>query len=385
MTEKTVAGVKTTYRYNLDGRLSEIRDHNDLIVAQYQYDPFGRRISKHLPQTSERIYFFYSDEGLIAEYYDAGELIQSYGYRPDSLFTTDPIFTHRPDFITQAKGGYVYYIHDYLATPQKLITETGRKVWEAQANVFGKTLITNNEFRNPLRFPGQYKDEESELRYNWKRYYSFSLGRYITNDPIGLSGGLNTYNYANSLPTINYDVNGEAIILAPIVWNAIRQGIITCARSRVCGGIIMTAAVTSTNTGQQALNECFDYDYPDVPGWLDGLGNDHSTPMPPGWGPDDDDDLLPPSNHNHHIYPQQHRNWFSQRGIDIDRYTIRVDRTTHLRGIHGRGQSGMPGRWNSRWDDFIRRYPNASARETQDFANRLLREYGLNNLPIRPY
>jgi RHS repeat-associated protein len=200
MTEKTVEGVKTTYRYNLDGRLSEIRDNNDLIVAQYQYDPFGRRTSKHLYQTGEIIYFFYSDEGLIAEYEESGQLIQSYGYKPNSLFTTNPVFSRRPDFTAQAKGGYVYYINDHLATPQKLITETGYKVWEASADAFGKTVVTNNEFRNPLRFSGQYTDDESNLRYNYFRYYDSTLGRYITSDPIGLNGGLNTYGYVGGNP-----------------------------------------------------------------------------------------------------------------------------------------------------------------------------------------
>jgi RHS repeat-associated protein len=208
MTEKTVAGVRTTYRYNLDGRLSEIRDNNNQVVAQYQYDPFGRRTSKHLAQTGETIYFHYSKEGLVAEYDSSGNLIQSYGYKPDSLFTTNPVYTHRPDFTAQAKGGYVYYINDHLATPQKLITETGYKVWEAHSDAYGKTIITNNEFRNPLRFPGQYTDDESNLRYNYFRYYDPQLGRYITSDPIGLDGGLNTYGYVFGNPVKHVDPRG---------------------------------------------------------------------------------------------------------------------------------------------------------------------------------
>ncbi|MEW5755645.1 MAG: RHS repeat-associated core domain-containing protein, partial [Pseudomonadota bacterium] len=36
--------------------------------------------------------------------------------------------------------------------------------------------------------------------YNYHRYYDPNTGRYITSDPIGLAGGLNPYQYANSNP-----------------------------------------------------------------------------------------------------------------------------------------------------------------------------------------
>ncbi len=38
-------------------------------------------------------------------------------------------------------------------------------------------------------FQGQYLDTETELVYNYKRYYSQETGAYISQDPIGLAGG----------------------------------------------------------------------------------------------------------------------------------------------------------------------------------------------------
>ncbi|MBI0432131.1 RHS repeat-associated core domain-containing protein, partial [Pectobacterium parmentieri] len=47
-----------------------------------------------------------------------------------------------------------------------------------------------------LRYAGQYADEETGLHYNLFRYYDPTVGRFTTQDPIGLAGGLNLYAYA---------------------------------------------------------------------------------------------------------------------------------------------------------------------------------------------
>ena len=59
-------------------------------------------------------------------------------------------------------------------------------------------------------FAGQYYDEETGLHYNFHRYYSPELGRYLTSDPIGVKGGLNSYLYANANPVMLLDKLGLA-------------------------------------------------------------------------------------------------------------------------------------------------------------------------------
>lgn len=72
-----------------------------------------------------------------------------------------------------------------------------------------------------LRFAGQYFDTETSYHYNYHRYYDPSIGRYLTSDPIGLAGGLNSYGYANGRPYQNMDPYG---LYAIGVWDK-KQGI----------------------------------------------------------------------------------------------------------------------------------------------------------------
>ena len=101
--------------------------------------------------------------------------------------------------------------NDHLGTPQKLTDQSQVVVWEADVNPFGETTITTNTITNNLRFPGQYYDDETNLHHNGYRTYDPSIGRYIQSDPIGLSGGINTYSYVGSNPLNLTDPNGLAV------------------------------------------------------------------------------------------------------------------------------------------------------------------------------
>ena len=105
--------------------------------------------------------------------------------------------------------GTVYHVHnDHLGTPQALTDETGATVWKASYSPFGKATVTTEQIKFNLRFPGQYYDAETGLHYNWHRYYDPNTGMYITSDPIGLAGGINTYAYALNNPAIYTDPTG---------------------------------------------------------------------------------------------------------------------------------------------------------------------------------
>lgn len=107
------------------------------------------------------------------------------------------------------QSGQTYHVHvDHLGTPKALTDASGQVAWKADYSPFGKANITSQGPTFNLRFPGQYFDAETGLHYNWRRYYDPNTGRYITSDPIGLAGGINTYTYALSNPVIYTDPTG---------------------------------------------------------------------------------------------------------------------------------------------------------------------------------
>ncbi|WP_299902885.1 RHS repeat-associated core domain-containing protein [uncultured Aquimarina sp.] len=67
----------------------------------------------------------------------------------------------------------------------------------------------------PFRYQGQYEDIETGLYYNRFRYYAPDEGVYISQDPIGLTGGDRLYSYTTNN---NYfvDVFGLAVTIGQV-------------------------------------------------------------------------------------------------------------------------------------------------------------------------
>ncbi|MBC3862030.1 RHS domain-containing protein [Undibacterium jejuense] len=105
-----------------------------------------------------------------------------------------------------------YYHNDHLQTPMQATDKAGNIVWSASYTPFGRATVTTPAvttdkatITSKLRFPGQYEDQETGLHYNYNRYYDPQTGRYVTSDPIGLNGGINTYAYVGGNPVSGTD------------------------------------------------------------------------------------------------------------------------------------------------------------------------------------
>ena len=103
---------------------------------------------------------------------------------------------------SEAQPDLVYYQLDHLGTPIAAHNAKGEAVWTAEYEAWGRirkeTVSDGLKVNIPFRFQGQYYDEESGLHYNRFRYYDPEIGRFVSQDPIGLMGGINVYIYASN-------------------------------------------------------------------------------------------------------------------------------------------------------------------------------------------
>jgi RHS repeat-associated protein len=190
--------------WDFGNRLQEYENVAVGKTATYRYDPFGRRILKEVDDGSTTTTTFYLWDGdqLLAEYDGSGVRQTRYAYAGGFA----PVQMAKKN----GTGEDVYDVHsDHLDTPRMLTDSTGVAVWRASYQAYGSAKLdpanTVSDFN--VRFPGQYYDAESETagvgsgwHYNRHRYYAPDVGGYVSGDPIGQWGGVNTYVYAANNP-----------------------------------------------------------------------------------------------------------------------------------------------------------------------------------------
>jgi RHS repeat-associated protein len=108
-----------------------------------------------------------------------------------------------------------------------------------------------------LRFPGPYFDVETGKHYNYFRDYDAGIGRYIESDPVGLSGGVNTYSYVSSSPLVLLDELGLSEADIQKMWDQAQRSFPDLKpRGRVSCADLPTKIYGRTNgfTGNMRIN-----------------------------------------------------------------------------------------------------------------------------------
>lgn len=250
LVERVQNGRRSEYEWDAYNRMT--RATTSYGVTTFAYDPMGRRIAKHgqaaaaedttRRETTRITYGWDGDtlawESSVHQGYATSERTVHYVYEHDSFvplvqatrrtalelvpttdvkaliagnygeydLALDPLWNG--EFEQEAepfgKDEIAFYQCDHLGTPQELTDWEGTVAWSAQYKAWGeaKEAISGTArkagVRSPIRFQGQYSDEETGLHYNRYRYYDPDGARYLTQDPIGLAGGFNLYRYVGN-------------------------------------------------------------------------------------------------------------------------------------------------------------------------------------------
>jgi RHS repeat-associated protein len=262
--ERTQDGIRSEYEWDAFNRMTCATTSHG--VTTFAYDPLGRRIAKH-SRSTQTMYGWDGDtlalESSVHRGHAAGERTVHYVYERDSFvplvqatqsralrlapttdvkalmagndgkydIALDPLWNG--EFEQEAepfgKDEIAFYQCDHLGTPQELTDCDGNVAWSAQYKAWGQAkeaisgAANKAGIRNPIRFQGQYFDDETGLHYNRHRYYDPFSGRFVSKDPIGLLGGFNTHTYAPN-PVQWIDPLG----LAPKKKNSAKNGCASC-------------------------------------------------------------------------------------------------------------------------------------------------------------
>ncbi|CAI1505500.1 Cell wall-associated polypeptide CWBP200 [Serratia marcescens] len=189
-----------------DNRLVQVhgRGPQGEFEAQYHYDALGRRSRKavrYKGKTEQTTRFLWQGYRLLQEQRDDGSR-RSWSYDPASPWSPLAALEQAGD----SRSADIYWYHtDLNSAPLEVTDAAGNLCWSGQYDTFGKlqgqtvagaAQRQGAQYQQPLRYAGQYQDDESGLHYNLFRYYEPEVGRFTTQDPIGLRGGLNLYQYA---------------------------------------------------------------------------------------------------------------------------------------------------------------------------------------------
>lgn len=185
-----------TLAWNALGQLESVT--SAVATVTFGYDGFGRRVRKVVNGTTTR--YLHDGDNLFMELDGNGAPVVEYAYwgldNPHSML----------------KSGQTYYfVQDPVGGSVKGLVRHSDNSVQAQYGytMFGQqeTTIVDN-VGNVLRFAGREYDSETGFYFNRARYLDPQTGRFVSEDPIGVVGGINLYSYAGNDPVQKRDPTG---------------------------------------------------------------------------------------------------------------------------------------------------------------------------------
>ena len=186
----------TEYEWDHDNRLTKLTYKNNSSTItkeiEYGYDLFGRRISKTIDWdgagsgSAEEVHYIYDGDDILLAFDGDGDLTNRYLHGP----AVDQILADEQVTSLTSAGDVLWPLADNLGSVRDIVDSTGAVENHLTYDSFGNvTSETDDTVDHTYAYTGRDRDEESDLQYNRARYYDASVGRWISEDPIGFAAG----------------------------------------------------------------------------------------------------------------------------------------------------------------------------------------------------
>ena len=199
-------GDRTEMKYDSENKLRWIRTRKDgkYRTVSFKYDGLGRRVEKEVEVTGDPItrynYVYDVDNALLEKKENSS------GTRESLLVTDRTVDNQLMAVITDASGAKVdkYYHRDHLGSLVGVSNSTSEIESTLRYSSFGLPLLESASVFSELPeatgyFTGREFDSALDLYFYRARYYDPEMGRFISEDPLGLRGGdANLYRYVGN-------------------------------------------------------------------------------------------------------------------------------------------------------------------------------------------
>ena len=209
MTKKTdmESGDYKGYTWNIWDQLTKVEsfdsENNSVKKLEFTYGPLGRRLFKKVDGTTEK--YLYSGSNMIATMNNYSNLTKR--------FVHDEAIDSPLSIVDVPNSESYYYHKDHLGSITGLSDSSQNNVEAYSYDAYGKTVKSSSvETGNTFAYTGREMDDD-DLYYYRARYYDPTVGRFLSEDPIGLlSGDHNLYRYVLNAPLNFRDPSGLEII-----------------------------------------------------------------------------------------------------------------------------------------------------------------------------
>lgn len=199
VTGKNSASDNHSLTWNDLGQLASVTRNG--VTVTYGYDGMGRRVRRTENGVSR--YFLYDGDDLLMEADQNGAPIRTYTHWPgvDAPHSVRVTNSSGQNFI-------YYYITEAPGHVTGLLNEAGQVVAEYRYTPWGEVESTTDTTGQPLQYMAREIDATTGMYYVRARWYDPAMARFVSQDPIGLAGGMNTYAYVTNDPVNRRDPSG---------------------------------------------------------------------------------------------------------------------------------------------------------------------------------